>query len=210
MTKTNPDKTKPRGNPGRKLERARRELKLTRQDVASRLKVPVSTIKYFDTWDLDKLDDARNIKQLIREYSLIVGLNPADFEPLIPYSPPPKKGLKPMVVLSRLSLSTLAVLIGLSVVGFLAWRTFVAAAKPLLILEQPSASQTTNQPTIEVSGSTSQQAQVYIDGFNVPVDADGKFNAPVILKQGANTVTITAINSFGRQAEVKRIVNYTP
>lgn len=211
MTKTNPGQTRTRGNPGKKLERARREHKLTRQDVAQKLKVPTQTIKYFDTWDLEKLEDLKKTRKQIRQYALIVGLNPAQFEPLIPYSPPlSDKQAKPMIVLSRISLSTVAALAGLSIIGFLAWRTFVAAAKPILTIEQPTANLTTDSPTILVTGSTSQQAQVYVDGFNVPVDADGKFSAPVILKNGANTVVITAINSFGRQTEAKRIINYTP
>jgi cytoskeletal protein RodZ len=199
-----------KGNPGRKLERARRQNKLTRQDVAQRLNIPLAAIKYLDRWELDNLNAKYKNKQVIRQYALLVGLNPADFESLIPYHQPNQYKSKPMVILSRLSLSTLAVAAGLMVIGFLGWRTFIAAAKPVLNIAKPAIGQVTNQPSITVSGQTSEQAQVYVDGFNVPVDPEGGFSTSVILSEGANTITITAINSFGRQSEAKRIVDYSP
>ena len=199
-----------RGNPGRKLESARRQNKLTRQDVAKRLNVPQPVIKYLDRWDLDSLEVEHKNKQVVRQYALLVGLNPAHFEALIPYRQPSQYKSKPMIILSRLSLSTLAVAAGLMVIGFLGWRTFIAAAKPILNITEPAIGQITSQPSVTVSGKTSEQAQVYVDGFNVPVDPDGGFRTSVILGEGANTVTITAINSFGRQSEAKRIVEYSP
>lgn len=197
-----------RGNPGRRLERARREAGLTRKDVADRLKVPTPVVKHFDLWQLDSIEPAYRTKSVIRYYALLVGLNPSAYEALIPYEPGAKYRFKPLIVLSRLSLSTLAALAGVLIVGFLAWQTFVAAAKPKLDIGEPAMGLVADQATTAVSGRTSSQAQVYVNGFNVPVDPSGSFRTVVILQPGANTITITAINSFGRQSQTSRIVQY--
>lgn len=201
---------KTRSNPGRRLEQARRAGGFTRQDVAQRLNVPVVVIKYLDRWELEKITDKYLSKTVIRQYALLVDLNPAQFEQQIPYKPPKQDRNRPMIILSRLSLSAVSVMVGILVIGFLAWRTFVATAHPNLRLDQPTAGLMADQPTTTVNGQTSEQAQVYVNGFNVPVDPEGRFSTSVILTQGANTITVTAINSFGRQTQIKRNVNYSP
>ena len=210
MTKTPQAKIKTRGNPGRRLEEARRKSSFTRQDVAHKLNVPVSVIKYLDRWELDNIDAQHRHRQTIREYALMVGLNPSAYESEIPYDQPKQDSFKPLVVFSRLSVSAIAVIVGSAVLGFLAWRVYIASARPILDINQPAPGLTTSMPTAEVSGHTSEQAQVYVNGFNVPVDEQGNFSTSVILEQGANTITVTAINSFGRQSESRRVVDYTP
>jgi len=203
-------KAKTRSNPGRRLELARRRSGLARQAAADRLNIPVQAVKYLDRWELDKIDESYRSKSVVRRYALLVGLNPADYEHHVPYKPAEPYRFKPMIVLSRLSLSATAVILGLAVIGFLGWRTFVAAARPALDLAQPVVGLITDQPTTAVAGQTSEQAQVYVNGFNVPVDPGGGFNTSVILVEGTNTITITAINSFGRQTQAKRIVRFIP
>lgn len=205
-----PARTKTRSNPGARLQTARRQGGFSRQEVAERLRVPVTAIKYLDRWELDKLDDTQLNKTIVRRYALLVNLNPTEFEREVPYQKPRQHSQRTMVVLSRLSLSAVAVLAGLAVIGFLAWRTFVATARPTLDISQPPVGLSTDQPSVGVSGRTSGQAQVYVNGFNVPVDPDGGFDTSVILSEGTNTITVTAINSFGRQTEAKRIVQYDP
>jgi cytoskeletal protein RodZ len=76
------------------------------------------------------------------------------------------------------------------------WSYF---APPKLMVTQATQYVTKND-FIQIQGTTSKQTIVRIDGQAVTVDEDGRFTSGVYVRSGQNDITITAINSLGRQA----------
>lgn len=196
-----------RFSPGSRLTRARRKLKLTRADVAARLAVATSQVKYLDQWQLAKLPASRQ-RELVRAYALLVGLNPADFQPFLPPEEHAVPRARSIITLSRTSSSLLTLLALLSIAGFLAWRVFLAVAVPELTLQEPRQGQVLRQPLVSVSGHSTESAQVFVNGVNILKEPSGRFQTDVVLSVGANTISVVAVNRFGRQAESSRTVIY--
>lgn len=164
-------------------------------------------VKYLDQWQLPKVPAAKQ-HELVRSYALLVGLNPSDFSPYLAEEERQTPQLRSIVTLSRTSGSLLTFLALFTIGGFLVWRVLLAVAVPNLSVDQPAQGQSIVQPVVMVSGRASEQAQVFINGVSVPQEPNGSFSTEVVLSLGANTISVVAINSFGRLATTSRTVIY--
>lgn len=193
---------------GSRLARLRREHKISRADAAARLGLSPTDIKNLESDRLDLLPYTVDPGDAIRHFALMLGQNPADFRLTQPKSEAGITSPKQLVSLSRTTTSLLMSLLLIGIAGFLIWRIVAALALPTLNLNQPAHGLTTSQPSVLVSGRSSEQAQVFVNNTNVPLNPDGSFSAEVILSPGPNDIEVLAINSFGRQAVQNRTVIY--
>jgi cytoskeletal protein RodZ len=193
-------------SPGNKLLRARQKKRLTRADVAARLDIEKTDVKYLDQWEIAKLSHINNLRNLVRQYALLVGLSPAELEGYVVPEKTRNHKDKKLIILSKTSLTLTALTTILLAVGFIIWRTVIATTEPELSLNSPTNGQQITVPTIVVEGITSERAQVFVNGILAPVDLSGHFQNEVILSSGANAIEVIAINSFGRETKLTRTV----
>lgn len=73
-----------------------------------------------------------------------------------------------------------------------------------LQVENPASDMETEQDRITVSGTTSPDAKVLINGVGVNPNTFGKFDMEVQLNEGDNTITITATNPAGKTITITR------
>lgn len=175
--------------------------------MAIRLAAATSQVKYLDQWQLAKLPSAR-VRELVRSYALLLGLNPADFQSFLPSEEHKTPQIRSIVTLSRTSTSLLTLLVLVAVAGFLGWRVWLAVAVPELTLQEPQQGQVLQQPLVDVSGHSAESAQVFVNGVNILKEPNGHFQTEVVLSAGPNTISVVAVNRFGRQAEASRTVIY--
>lgn len=186
--------------------RARQRKRLTRQDAARRLSLEVKDIKSIDQWRLDQLPPHVNVNKALRQYALLVGHNPSRYQAYLPVNSPKTYRPSSLISLSRTSLSLAGIILALVAASFIGWRTYVATTSPFLQVDQPQPGQTVDTPKISVTGKTSEQAQVIINGINTPVGADGSFSGEAILSSGPNKIEVRSINSFGRESIETRTI----
>lgn len=186
--------------------RARQRKRLTRKDAARRLSIGIKDVKAIDQWDLKALAPHVNIKNTVRQYALMVGQKPSMYAGYVPDQPAAKYEDKSIVTLSKTTFSLVGILVALIAAGFIGWRTYVATASPHLEVFEPQAGITVQNPKITVSGETSEQAEVIINGINTPVSPDGTFSGEAILSEGPNTIEVRSINSFEKESIVTRTV----
>lgn len=201
------NKKNPKFNSGARLARSRRERNLTRASVAAHLGASVSDIRNIEQNRWDLLPAGTLANNMIRHYALLLGENPADYETANPDSKL-ESSSRPLVALSKTTTSLLVLLAMLGISGFLLWRVVAALALPTLNIHQPTQGLVVSQPVATVSGTSSEQAQVFVNDSNVPLDPSGDFVTEVILSPGPNDIKIVAINSFGRQNQQNRTVIY--
>ncbi|NLX47188.1 MAG: hypothetical protein GXY70_03340 [Euryarchaeota archaeon] len=84
--------------------------------------------------------------------------------------------------------------------------SFPDAAPPDLQVDQTST--TTDRPLFEISGTTEPDAILDVNGMLVMVSASGEFSALVELDDGANALTVTAMDAAGNVANVSLTVTY--
>jgi cytoskeletal protein RodZ len=182
---------------------------LSQEAVANRLGLATADIKNIEGGCFELLPATTSAKDATRHYALLLGENPADFDqPASNHKINLEPSTKPLVAVSKTTSSLLALLIMFAVGGFLIWRIVAALALPELNIHQPNQGLNTTKPTITVSGNSSEQAQVFVNDTDVPLNPDGSFATEVILSPGPNEIKVVAINSFGRQNQQNRTVIY--
>lgn len=199
-------------NHGRRLARLRRQQQLTRKEVATRLGLSPTDVKNLEQGKFELLSETATAQTVLRHFALLLGENPADYQlrPALANART-EAASKPLVALSKTTNSLLILLAMIAIGGFLVWRIIAALALPELNVYQPAQGQVTSQPTTIVRGSSTEQAQVFVNDVDVPLNPDGSFSAEVILSPGPNNISIVAINSFGRQArQIRTVIYQTP
>ena len=63
-----------------------------------------------------------------------------------------------------------------------------------LLITEPEDQSVVSQPNIRVSGSTSQDSTVKVNGVTIKIDGQGNFSTSVTLRPGANTIIVEAVN----------------
>jgi len=80
----------------------------------------------------------------------------------------------------------------------------------LLIVTEPEEDSVVSSSPVTVSGSTTPDAIVSVNGESVEVDIDGNFIAEVALEEGPNAIEVVASNLQGDQESVVLAVVYIP
>lgn len=99
------------------------------------------------------------------------------------------------------------VCIVLGVVGFYFW-TFAGTMleAPLLRVDSPAPALVVSQPTIHIRGVSDAEAQLSVNGIAVPLLPDGRFDAPLVLLEGQNTIRIVAERKQRKSNVIERVV----
>ncbi|MDP4153846.1 MAG: alkaline phosphatase family protein, partial [Bacillota bacterium] len=84
---------------------------------------------------------------------------------------------------------------------------FVPAA-PVVTLTYPSTDTIVVNPNMTITGSVNEDCTFKVNDNNISLNADKTFSAAVTLKEGDNTVTIQASNSYGKTTILTRKVTY--
>ena len=82
--------------------------------------------------------------------------------------------------------------------------------KLFLEVTSPSAESIAEQPKIEVTGRSSPDATVSVNGSLTVRGPEGEFSLPVALDTGPNLLEIIATDLSGQQEEAVRIIIYVP
>lgn len=83
------------------------------------------------------------------------------------------------------------------------------AVVPILTLSTLAENATTKYPVLNVAGAASSDAgmkRVTVNGVQTAVTADGGFSAAVVLAEGPNVITVTAVDDLDRKANTTRTI----
>ncbi len=81
--------------------------------------------------------------------------------------------------------------------------------KPVLSINQTST--TVRIPEFDISGMINETGKVYINGTEVSINTDGRFSSMLNLQVGNNTLTVTAVDVAGNEADTVTLnVNMVP
>ena len=109
---------------------------------------------------------------------------------------------------SRATFALIAGIVLAVVLGYAAWQAWQLAAAPRLDLYYPSDNMVTIESSVVVSGKSSPESSVLINGSNVSLAEDGSFQSEIYLQPGNNYLQVRALNAFGHEALEDRIIIY--
>jgi len=207
---------------GQRLKKARESSGFSLKKFAEISKIQLGYLESLEESRYEKLPAFVYVQGFLKKYSQILNL-PQD-EILAQYQNEFKSiGLKkdkeilelpslssPKIIITpkRIRWAVIAIIF-LGILGYLIYQLDFLIAAPKLVLDYPAQDLTINNSTIKVSGQAEYSAKLTINGQQIFVDSDGRFEQEINLSPGLNTLQIEAVNRFGKKSEITRQIVVT-
>lgn len=91
-------------------------------------------------------------------------------------------------------------------VGYLTMQIQKIVKPPSLVLHSPQNGLVTYESALEVTGNTSKEVFVSINGKHIPNNGSGKFSEKIDLSNGVNTIVVSANRKHGKSTTITRHV----
>jgi len=103
--------------------------------------------------------------------------------------------------------SGLLIFFGLCLAYALFQARFLIAGPQVSLTEEPATIHSERQ--IKISGVAKNITAIYLNGRPITTTEDGAFSEALILENGYTTMTVSAVDRFGRSTEITRDYVYT-
>lgn len=200
---------------GNVLERIRTEAHLSVERAANLSRIRPDFIEAMECDDFTSLPSDLYARKFLMAYAAVLELDqrkvleryereqraPKVEEISLKPAPAPAKR---QIVLTRVFYGVSVLVLFLGVVGYLGWQLKGLVEPPVLSIETPSNDIIVDQASVVVEGQTQEESTVTINGQPVSVDTSGHFEELVGLKEGVNTITISARTKHSSETTVHR------
>lgn len=203
---------------GPRLQEMRREANVTLNEMAARTKIRRAYLEAFEQGRYDALPEPLYARQFLRTYVTALGGDPEYFLKrfeeergtcdFTAASRLPRQRARSTAFFSPARVVKIAVfvLVSLAVVGYLGMQVRAITAPPKLEVLAPTDGLVTAQAMIVVSGLTSDEATVRVNGIEVLLNEDGTFETEVALERGVNVIIIEGNKRYSRPTTIYRRV----
>lgn len=203
---------------GHRLHQLRLQRRQTLEEIAQELKIKSTFLAAIERGEYNKLPSPAYAQGFVRNYASYLGLSNAETTMLFKREFDEKRAMKVLpdsliktkeFPLKRLRIQQSVitfVLFILLVLGYLFFQYRAAILPPSLSITAPQNNSKTSQNII-VSGTADSNATVTINGDPVTVSSDGSFQKNITLFPGSETISIKAVNRFGKETTMQRTVN---
>ncbi len=203
-------------NLGWELKTIRENIHLTLDEVVKKTNVPLKYLEALENNRFFELPKAKSHRQAyVRELCILYDLN---FE-TIAYKFNCEGGLKflskhylPKIDPNNLQPFSLFIrnfalisFVFLFIV-YIGWQIHGIITPPKLIVYSPIEGQVSNRAETTVQGETDRESQLEVNGKEIKVNEQGKFNDVILLSNGVNTITLSTTKKHGKTTIVTRHV----
>lgn len=202
---------------GERLKKAREEQGLSLDDLNKKTRIPN---KYLESIELGRFKELPQAKAhrlaYIREYAEALNLNPASFlyqfsqeadlNNEIPAHPRQARKLWALNSLSNIFRNVAVAILLLGFLGYLTWQVNGILQPPKLAVFTPADGYISSKLVTLVQGETEKEVRLTVNGKDIMPNDKGKFEIPVDLSNGVNTITISAIKKHGKITTITRHV----
>ncbi|MBI4039410.1 helix-turn-helix domain-containing protein [Candidatus Daviesbacteria bacterium] len=202
------------------LKSARIKKGLSQEQVEKDIKIRLTVLQNLEEGRFDRLPSATFVRGFIKNYGDYLGLSSDFLLALYRREASPAKSNKSkqsaLFPLGKTAFSlsnhqkiSLSLVIFVVVFGtYLAFQYFLYSKKPLLEISTPQDKLKVSTANIDVVGRTDPDAKIFINGQEIQLKNGGIFSQDIVLREGPNTISITAISKSGQETKVGRTVLY--
>lgn len=205
---------------GEKLGKLRSDRRISLSEISRATKIQVKYLEYLEEGAYEKLPVDVYVKGFLRNYSEFLGIDEKILIKLyekergiknnLEKGKKAKKGSLPagrgkinissFVVTPRILAAGAIAILVLGGFFYLYKEIGSFASTPRLVILSPDKNYSTSGNSVEVSGATDRDAKVFINEQLVLVNDAGNFRENLTVQNGANTITIRAVNRFEKEA----------
>lgn len=202
---------------GQRLHKERIRQKLTLDEVASAIKIKPSFLAAIERGEFHKLPSFSYAQGFVQNYSSYLGIPKAEITALFKREFDEKKAFKVLpdslvkqkeFPLQQMRIQQSLLLATGIIVAFLLYLLFqyrAAFIAPALTVQTPADNSVVNEEIV-VKGKSDANATVYVNDQSVPVNNNGEFSRRLMLFSGKASVSVKAVNRFGKETIIKRTV----
>lgn len=200
---------------GGMLKKARLEKQITLEEASRELKIRKKYLEALESESFDLFSSSVHVTGFLKNYSRFLNLDESQvmafYRRDFGGEKDSLKNVKPVgVVLPWMSHNKIAFLTALIIFFSFFFYLFFQYSQflkpPRLIVDNPGGDARVKSLEIVVSGRTTPETTLQINGQEITVGSDGIFKETLVLKNGANVLNFTAINRVGRTTSVVRNV----
>ena len=203
---------------GHLLHQKRLQRRLTLEEIAQELKIKSTFLGAIERGEYNKLPSPAYAQGFVRNYATYLGFSKAETTMLFKREFDEKRAMK---VLPDSMLKTkefpverrhiqqsvwIFAFFLVVILGYLFFQYREAFLPPSLHITAPIAGSKTSQ-YVTVTGNADSNATVTVNGDPATVSNDGTFEKEVTLFPGSATISIEAVNRFGKTTIVQRTVD---
>ncbi len=207
---------------GEKLRAERLKKGYTLERIEHETKIKKSVLKKIEDGDFANLPPSTFVKGFIRNYAIFLSLDPDNLIALYRREidkPDISSSTRPF--LTQLSSSLFAITpqrifftsLGLIIILFVFYfaNLFLSLSTgPTLDIISPKNNEKFTTKNIYLTGRTSLDSNLFINGVQTSLTTKGEFSKPVILDSGLNKYEITSIDRNSRKTSKNIIIYYNP
>lgn len=194
---------------------AREARNLTIKEIAERLQIQSRYLQALEDSAFSKLPKAKVFRlAYVREYAKELGL-PTDsaVEKFLAEAglentkvAHPRRAIKiwPFASVSIFIRNLVVITGAILFVVYLGWQVHGVLQPPRLTVYSPLDGYVSNQPSAMVQGETDRETQLTVNGQDIMVNQQGRFETKVDLTTGLNTLTISATKKHGKTTTIVR------
>lgn len=203
---------------GQRLSDERKRRGLSLEEVSSATKIRKEFLLSIERGEYNKLPSPSYAQGFVRSYTRFLNLPEKDTLALfrrefagekdydvLPAGLAQKKAI-PLRKFKVKQIFVVGVLIFILLLGYIIFQYRYALINPPLKIDSPLEMASLSSSTITVSGSTDPAATVYVEDEAVSVGENGNFKKEIVGFPGKTTITVKAVNRFGKQTTIERHV----
>jgi transcriptional regulator with XRE-family HTH domain len=206
-------------NISEQLRAARKAKNLKLEDAAKKLNISRKYLEALEKDEYDKLPPGVYGKNFLREYAVFLGLDYGELAKIFTaenqikqhggrqelFSKQVVKGRNFMAAPKIIKSAVIIAAAGVCFI-YLGYRLEKIVSPPNLSIYKPMENLITEKNSLQVVGKTEKEARIIINGELVLSNIEGEFNKTINLKNGINTITVTASNKYGRDNTIVKQV----
>ena len=206
---------------GEQLKKARLTTGASLKEIATEINVSLKYLQALESGDHKLFPGDVYAKNFLKAYLKFLQLDEKDFidkfaseQTIYTKTSTGKDFKKPVARISRINLlvapkvlrGIIIFLLAVGVLVYLGIEIKAIVAPPVLVVSNPAENLQISYSFIEVTGVTEQEAILSINGQQVLIDEQGRFNELIDLQTGVNIIEVTAKKRHGEQTTIYRQV----
>ena len=191
---------------------------LTLEEVSNATKIRAEFLEAIEKGEYEKLPSPSYAHGFVRNYTRFLKLPEKEILPLFKREFDSEKIYKVLpeglveqkdIPLKRFKIKQAVIFIAIIFIlllGFIVFQYRYAFISPPINLSSPSEMSVLSSTTILVLGKTDPNSTITVNDEQVSVTQDGGFKKEITVFPGKTTITVKAVNRFGKQTTIERHV----
>ncbi len=182
------------------------------ENIHRKTKIPLKYLRALEEGNIKMLPDVLYVRNIIKKYLGFFHIDAKPYLAKLEIKPEENKYAEriinrgPLIVVSRVIKTALAIILVLGFIGFLGYKINNIFSPPDISVYSPAEGFVSNTEIISVQGRAQAGTTISINGERVVLDKNNEFAKEINLQKGLNTIKISGVRRYSKENVIWRKV----